>query len=82
MCSLHTVHELNPLYGGSVRLPANMIPKLLDTYQFGKGKVFPVLNYVIKHYALVASPLLTSALDGGKWSASRHCRPTPGDTAP
>jgi hypothetical protein len=30
----------------------------------------------------MASPILTSALDGGEWSASRLCRFTPGERAP
>jgi hypothetical protein len=30
----------------------------------------------------VAPPFLTSALDGGEWSASRPCRFTPGERAP
>jgi hypothetical protein len=30
----------------------------------------------------MATPFLTSALDGGEWSASRLGRFTPGDTAP
>jgi hypothetical protein len=30
----------------------------------------------------VYPPFLTSALDGGEWSASRPCRSTPGETDP
>jgi hypothetical protein len=30
----------------------------------------------------IAPPLLTSALDGGEWSASRLCHFTPRETAP
>jgi len=46
----------------------------------GKGKVVPVL-ILTEHYALKAQvgsgEFLTSALDGGEWSASRPGRFTP-----
>jgi hypothetical protein len=50
-----------------------------------KGNVAPVLNYVIKHYAMktyrhggIAPPFLTSALGEGKRSASPPGIFTPG----
>jgi hypothetical protein len=37
-----------------------------------KGKFVPVLNYAMNRYRRV-DVFLTSALDGGEWSASRLC---------
>jgi len=47
----------------------------------------PVLNEVPRHEEVWGMEVklhafLTSALDGGKWSASRPCRFTPGKSAP
>jgi hypothetical protein len=59
-------------------------------HMYGKGKVklIPVLNYMIKHChegmwgsGGIAPLFLTSAPDGGEWSASRPCGLTPGYTA-
>jgi hypothetical protein len=48
-----------------------------------KGKVIPVLNYHedILDTSSIAPPLLTSTLDGGEWSTSRHGRFTAGERA-
>jgi hypothetical protein len=48
----HTIHEMNQLCGDCVRVSNSPIPKLLDAFRLGEGKVFPILNYVIKHYTM------------------------------
>jgi hypothetical protein len=50
-----------------------------------KGKVIPVLNYVIKHHATeayISSTVLYLSTRWRQWSASRPCRFSPRDTAP
>jgi hypothetical protein len=53
----------------------------------GKGKVVPVLNKaprqedVLEEWRYSATHSLTSALDGGEWSASRPGRFTPRERA-
>jgi hypothetical protein len=46
-----------------------------------EGKAVPAFNY-LKYYSMnksggIATPFLTSALNGGEWSASCPCRSTP-----
>jgi hypothetical protein len=54
----------------------------------GEGKVVPVLNQAPRHEDVVgewrysSTHSLTSALDGGEWSASRPSRFTPTKRAP
>jgi hypothetical protein len=56
----------------------------------GKGKVVPVLFFnwaprpegVLAEWRYSSTHSLTSALDGGEWSASRPSRFTPKETAP
>jgi hypothetical protein len=54
----------------------------------GKGKVIPVLNWAPRHEGVLgkwrysSTHSLTSALDGGEWSASRPGRFTPRERAP
>jgi hypothetical protein len=53
----------------------------------GTGKVVPVLNYAPRHEGVLwewrygSTHSLTSALDGGEWSASRPGRLTPRERA-
>jgi hypothetical protein len=48
----------------------------------GKGKVVSDLNWATRHKDILGRAFLTSARDGGKRSASRPNRFTPGETAP
>jgi hypothetical protein len=55
----------------------------------GKGKVVPMLfnkeprqECVLGEWRYVSTHSLTSALDGGEWSASRHGRCTPKERTP
>jgi hypothetical protein len=60
----------------------------LLTYKLGKGKVVPVLNQAPRHEGVLgewkyrSTHSLTSALDGGEWSASRPSRFTSRERAP
>jgi hypothetical protein len=66
-----------------------ILQRMLYRLKYKKNKVFPVL-YLIKHCAMKTSggrgcidpPFLTSALDGGEWSASRPGRFTPRERNP
>jgi hypothetical protein len=64
---------------------------ILLNIQRKRTKVFPVLNYIIKHYAVkahgnggTAPPFLTAALDegGGQLHAPVTLRPMMGSTVP
>jgi hypothetical protein len=49
-----------------------------------KNKVIPLLNYIIKHYAMKAyeGAFFTLAPNGGEWPASFPCPFTPGNRGP